>query len=55
MTQEQKPIDFNSDYVRKVQAGILLPKKSHENFELLKTKVNSIEDIVNKILAKLDK
>jgi hypothetical protein len=31
--QTNQVINFNTDYAKKVQAGILLPKKQHENFE----------------------
>ena len=52
---EQKPIDFNNDYVKKVQAGILLPKKQHENFETIKKEMKEIKDIVNTLLANFNK
>jgi hypothetical protein len=52
---EQKPIDMNSDYVRKVQAGILIPKKAHENFETIKKEMKEIKDIVNTLLANFNK
>jgi methyltransferase-like protein len=52
---EQKPIDFNTDYVRKVQSGILIPKKAHENFETIKKEIKEIKDIVNQVLANFKK
>ena len=33
---EKQVINLDNDYIKKVQAGILLPKKQHENFELIK-------------------
>lgn len=54
---ENKQINLDNDYTKKVQAGILLPKKQHENFELIKgqneeiiSKINALENIVMKFL-----
>jgi predicted transcriptional regulator len=41
--------------VKKVQAGILLPKKQHENFEQIKAEVKEIKDLVNQVLTNFKK
>ena len=58
---EKQVINLDNDYIKKVQAGILLPKKQHENFELIKgqnaehlSRLDNIEKIVEKILDSLN-
>lgn len=55
MTEEQKPIDLNTDYVRKVQAGILIPKRAHENFEVIKKDIKDLKELVSQVLTHFTK
>jgi len=55
--QTNQVINYNTDYAKKVQAGILLPKKQHENFELLKqnsemlkAEIAEIKELVLKVI-----
>lgn len=55
MTIENKPIDLNSDYVKKVQAGILIPKVLFNRLNDQDAKLVSIETLLQDIAAKLSK
>jgi len=48
--QTNQVINYNTDYVKKVQAGILLPKKQHENFEEIKKEISQIKELVLKVI-----
>jgi hypothetical protein len=48
-----KPIDMNSDYVKKVQAGILIPKVLHNRLIAQDEKLESIENLLKDIAARL--
>lgn len=44
--QTNQVINYNTDYARKVQAGILIPKRQHENFEHLKKEIAEIKEMI---------
>lgn len=46
--ENNQEINVNTDYVRKVQAGILIPKRQHENFEHLKKEIAEIKEMIVK-------
>jgi hypothetical protein len=48
-----KPIDMNSDYVKKVQAGILIPKVLHNRLIAQDEKLESIENLLKDIAVRL--
>ena len=48
-----KPIDMNSDYVKKVQAGILIPKVLHNRLIAQAEKLESIENLLKDIAVRL--
>lgn len=48
--QTNQVINYNTDYAKKVQAGILLPKKQHENFEMIKAEIAQIKELVLKVI-----
>jgi len=50
--QTNQVINYNTDYAKKVQAGILLPKKQHENFEMIKAEIAQIKELVLKVIEK---
>lgn len=53
MSQQKQPlvINYDNDYVRKVQAGILIPKKQHENFEAIKSELAEVKSLVIKLIT----
>ena len=48
--QTNQVINYNTDYAKKVQAGILIPKRQHENFEHLKKEIAEIKELVLKVI-----
>lgn len=48
-----KPIDMNNDYVKKVQAGILIPKVLHNRLIAQDKKLESIENLLKDIAVRL--
>lgn len=48
-----KPIDMNSDYVKKVQAGILIPKVLHNRLIAQDEKLENIENLLKDIAVRL--
>lgn len=48
-----KPIDMNSDYVKKVQAGILIPKVLHNRLIAQDEKLKNIENLLKDIAVRL--
>ena len=48
-----KPIDMNSDYEKKVQAGILIPKVLHNRLIAQDEKLESIENLLKDIAVRL--
>lgn len=55
MTNKQQVINYDNDYTRKVQAGILIPKRQHENFEHLKAEVKEIKTLLFQVLEQRNK
>jgi hypothetical protein len=55
---ENKQINLDNDYTKKVQAGILLPKKQHENFEMIKSMLQDMkseqDELKNLVMKFLD-
>lgn len=48
-----KPIDMNSDYVKKVQAGILIPKVLHNRLNSQDERLDTIEQLLKDISVRL--
>lgn len=53
MTTENKAIDMNSDYVKKVQAGILIPKVLFNRLNIQDEKLETIESLLKDIAVRL--
>jgi len=53
MTTENKTIDMNSDYVKKVQAGILIPKVLHNRLNSQDERLDTIEQLLKDISVRL--
>lgn len=53
MTTDNKSIDMNSDYVKKVQAGILIPKVLFNRLNTQDEKLESIESLLKDIAVRL--